>query len=263
MHELAMQHVTSAKPAKEVERALAYSSFYFTPSNSESSSSNVLASILGILDTSTKFQPQETRSLPVFFFAQLGHAAISLIKMYYVAKSDVDFRNLYPVTSEMVESRLSRLIELLHSSSHSATPLAATSFLRMMIMLRDLFIDHKDRSIESIRAKYGTIPSMKEIQILDLEEPQPTPQQRSTSRQVGKAAQGALQLLSEVAVGESNVSESSPREGLPETSSAGQFTSEDGGITAMGQMIGAGHMGSLSDEGIFGIMQTMWTKRIS
>ena len=263
MHELEMQHVANAEPAKQSVRARANNSSQLSSTTSASSSTNVLTSILGILGAFAKFDQQETRSLPVFLFAQLGHAAISLIKLFYVAKSDPDFGQQYPVTSSMVESELGRLIEILNSTSNGATPLAAASFLQMMVRLKDLFVEHKDNTVEEVRAKYGAIPSMRQIQILDLEEPQPTPQQRSAAQQVGKTAHGALQLLSEVAMGKSSAEKYRTDEGYTKALPVARPTSEDGGVAAMGQMIGAGSMGSLSDEGIFGIMQTMWTKRVS
>lgn len=255
MHELAMQHVARSEPSNQSSRPRGKNQSHASPF-AQSSSSSALNSTLGILDTFSKFNPEVTRSLPVFFFAQLAHAGISLIKIYYVGKADEDFNKHNPVTSDLVEQQLSRLIESLQSTTREGSPLAANSFLKMMMLLKTLFMEHKNSDIDSVKARYGAVPSFKKMQMLDLEEPQPTPQYRSAAQQAGKTADGALQILSEVAMGKSE-------EGLMGGLTEAQSRSEDGGVAAMGKLIGEGNMGSVSDEGIFGIMQTMWVKRVA
>lgn len=250
MYELAMQHVSSPEPSKTPRPRSK-----INQSHTQSVSNTALTSILGILDTFNKFSVQEIRTLPVFHFAQIAHASVSLIKMYFVGKVDSEYHKDVPVTANIVEERLSSLLSSLRLSSADGKSLAAHSYLKMMGALQTVFIEHKHTTIESIKARFSGVPSMKDTQILDLEEPQPIPQQRTASHRTGEMPANKLHLLSAAAMEQSNAAGS-------EASDSRSHTAEDGEMAAMGQLVGEEDMGFISDEGFLGIMQTMFLKGV-
>lgn len=255
MYELAMQHVTSLDPGVNPRgRGRNQSQAApFVKANSQTG----LTYVLGILDTFSNFSVQDIRTLPIFSFAQIGHAIVSLIKMYFVAKADSEYNEHTPVTATMVEVHLSSLLESLGLSAADGKSLGAHSFFKVMATIQKLFKDYKDSSIESIRAHFSGIPRLKGAQILDLEEPQPTPLHRTASVRTDETTANNLHLLSAAAVEQANATGS---EAGSKQLSGGP--PEDGDMAAMGQLIGEGDMGFMSDEGFLGIMQTMFLKGV-
>lgn len=223
-------------------------------------SNTALTSTLSILDTFGNFSVQEIRTLPVFHFAQIAHASVSLIIMYFVGKRDSDNHKDVPVTADIVEERLSSLLSTLRLSSADGKSLAAHSYLKMMGALQMVFKEHKDTTIESIKARFCGVPSMKDTQILDLEEPAPTPQQRTASHQAGEMSANKLHLLSAAAMEQSNADGSEASE--CRSGPTGGRTAEGGEMAAMGQLIGEEDMGVIGDEGFLGILQTMFLKSV-
>lgn len=257
MHELEMRHHGSSEPAKSSSRARGKKQSQASPSAQASPSSTALTATLGILKTFSNMSVQNIRSLPIFSLAQLGHAFVGLMKMYFVAKADPDFSKHTPVTVAMVEEPMEQLTELLRSASADGKSLAAHAFLKMIISLQNVYKANKDCTIDSIRERYHGIPTLKGAQILDLEEPQPTPKPQTLSRRSGEDSDAALHVLSEVAMGKSTANGLQTEESQP---TAVQSGAEDDEIAAMGRLIGGGDMGFMSDEGFFGIMQMMFSR---
>lgn len=261
MHELLMQHESGPEPPK-ASRGRGKNQSQASPSAPAVPLNTGFTSLRAILDTFLGFAVKQIRTLPSFQFAQIAHASIALIKMFFVAKSDSDFSKTAPITQAMVEGYIKNLIELLRSTAADGKSLAAHTFLMIFEMMRTMFDEHKDSDLEAIRKQYGGMPSTRQTQILDLTEPSPIPQ-RKTARGLEENSRGALHLLSEVAMEDSNANGYKP-----EDAQMGSLADEQRGphfseMTAMGQLIGDGEMGSLSDDGFFGIMQTMWARSAS
>ena len=254
MHELVMQHVAWLEPGKPPPRSRGKNQSQTSPSAQASSLNVGLTSSLGILDTFLKFNVSEIRTLPTFFFAQIAHASVSLIKMYFVSRADLEFSKQTPVTADLAEERLHRLSDSLSLACDES--LAAHTFLKMIVTLKTLFGEHKDTPLASIKARFSGMPSLKGAQLLDLGEPNPTPQQRTAARGSAETADEALHLLSAVAMGNGDANAYSNEAG----SSAELDASVDGETAAMGQLIGEGDLGFMSDEGFIGIMQQMWAR---
>ena len=257
MHELVMQHVASFEPAKSSSRSRGKNQPLPSTPTQASSLSIAVPSTIGILDAFSKFSSQEILTLPTFHFAQVAHASVSLIKLYFVGQADSDVSKHAPIGVAMVEEDLNRLIESLRSTGGSS--LTIQTFLKMIVILQTLFRENKDSSIATIKARYRGIPSLKATQMLDLEEPQPTPQQRTAAPKSEESSDGALQILSAVAMGNTHTDGHSTGEGRTDAA-AGVQSVDEGEMAAMGQLIGEGDMGFMSDEGFLGIMQRMWAR---
>ena len=257
MYELAMQHETGPEPGKP-SRGRGRPSSQASLSAQTASPKTAFESTLGILDTFSKFNIQQIRTLPIFQFAQIAHASVSMMKMFFVAKSDPEFSKQVPFTLPMIEQYLDHLIELLRCASSEGKSLGAHAFLMVFVMMQKMFEEHKEETLETIRIRHGCIPGTKQAQILDLEEPTPTPQRR-TARRSGESSDEALHLLSEVAMDKSRANGYKPNEAHM-VDSTPQHSSPIGEMAAMGKLIGDGDLGSMSDDGFFGIMQTMWAR---
>lgn len=256
MHELVMQHVASLEPGKPPSRSRAKGQAQLAHSPQDSLSI-ALTSTLAILDAFPKFTHQEIRTLPTLYFAQIAHASVSLIKLYFVAQADSEISKHAPVTVDMVEGRLSGLSGSLRAACSES--LGAYTCLQMILTIQGLFEEHKNSTLASIKAHYSGIPSLQGTQMLDLKEPQPTPQHRTAPRDTAETADDALHLLSSVAMEKSNAN--GYEEGGPSAAPNGAAsTAIDSERATMGQLIGEGEMGFMSDEGFMGIMQQMWAR---
>lgn len=255
MYELAMQYLSSPEPPKTSRTR-----GKLNPAQTPPESNTALTFVLGILDAFVSLSVQEVRTLPIFHFAQIAHAGVSLIKMYFVAKADSDYYKIVPITATLVEKRLESLLQALRSAAEDGKSLAAHTFLKVIGALQDLFQGNRHTSMEYIKARFSGAPSLKDTQILDLEEPQPTPQQRTASHRVSKKGDDGLHLLhlaSAAAMEQSKASEM-----MPASDSQSDHAAEDGAVAAMGQLIGEGDVGSMGDEGFLGIMQTLFLKGV-
>ena len=259
-----MQHVSSIEPAKQPQRSRGRYQPHQPQGNAPAQGDSIsvaMTSSIGILDTFSKFSIEEVRALPTFYFAQIAHASVSLIKMYYVARADVELSNHAPVTAEIIEEHLGKLVDSLRSACSES--LAAATSLKMMVIIQTLFGEHKHSTLATVKARYSGVPSLRGTQILDLGEPQPTPQQRTAPRASAEPADDALHLLSAVAMKETSAGGSRPRGELSDVSSSGETISIDGETATMGQLIGDEDMGFVTDEGymgIMGVMQHMWAR---
>ena len=261
MHELMMQHVSSLEPAKQPQRSRSRNQSQGNAPAQGGSMSVAMTSSVGILDTFLKFSIREVRTLPTFYFAQIAHASVSLIKMYYVARADVELSKHAPVTADIIEEHLNHLVDLLRSACSES--LAAATSLKMMVIIQTLFGEHKHSTLAIVKARYSGVPSLRGTQILDLEEPQPTPQQRTAPRASAEPADDALHMLSAVAMSKTNADGSKPEDDQLSASNSAKTPSVDGETAAMGQLIGDEDMGFMSDEGymgIMGVMQQMWAR---
>ncbi len=231
MYELAVQHVSSPEPSKTPRARGKIKQSYTQPGFI-----TALTSTIGILETFSKFSVQEIRALPIVHFAQIAHASVSLIKMYFGVKINKDV----PVTTIKTEQRLGSVLDSLRSSAADGKSLAAHTYLKVIGAIQTVFKEHKHTTIESIKARFISIPSMKGTPVLDPEERQPTPRQRTAPHGTGEMLANKLDLLSAAAMEQSNANVSEAGSGQ-----LGGRTPEDGEMAAMGQLIGEGTM---SDE---------------
>lgn len=253
MYELAMQHLSYPEPPKTSRTR-----GKLNPAQTPPESNTALTFVLGILDTFVSLSVQDVRTLPTFYFAQIAHAGVSLIKMYFVAKADSDYYKIVPITAALVEERLESLLQALRSAAADGKSLAAHTFLKVIGALQELFQGNRHTSMEYIKTRFSGAPSLKDTQILDLEEPQPTPQQRTASRRIVEKGGDGLDLLhlaSAAAMEQSKTSELTPG-----NDSRSDHAADDGAVAAMGQLIGEGDVGFMGDEGLLGIMQSLFLK---
>jgi hypothetical protein len=260
MHELLMQHETGPEPPK-TSRGRGKNQSQASPSTQTAPPNTGFTAILGILDTFLSFTVKEIRTLPSFQFAQIAHASLALMKMFFVAKSDSEFSKTAPVTQAMVEGYIQRGSDLLRSTAADGNSLAAHTFMMVLDVMRKMFEEHKDSDLQAIRTQYGGIPSTKQTQILDLEEPSTTPH-RKTVHGLEENSRGALHLLSEVAMEDSNANGYKAEEAQIGNLADQRPSGEGSEMAAMGQLIG-GQMGTLSDDDFFGIMQALWARSAS
>ena len=258
MHELVMQHVSSLEPGKPLPRSRGKSHSQASSSTQTRSLSIGFTSSVGILDTFLKYNAEEICALPIFYFAQVAHASISLIKMYYVAKADMESVQYTPVTSDTIQEYLGRLSHSLRSADGECLPVHTS--LKMIMTIQTLFDEHKDSTLETIKARYSGVPSLRGTQLIELGEPQPTPQQRTMPQGSADTADEALHLLSAVATGKTDVNGYHVEGGQMPGAGGVDGTAVDGETAAMGQLIGEGEMGFMSDDGFIGIMQRMWAR---
>ena len=253
-----MQHETGPDPSKTT-RGRGKAQSQASPSGQTSAQNPGLTAILGILDTFLGFNEHDIRTLPSFQFAQVSHASVSMMKMFFVAKSDSEFSKTTPVTQTMVEGYIQRISDLLLLAAKEGKSTAARTFLMIYEMLRVMFNEHKDSDLQTIRARYGGVPSTRQAQLLDLEEPAPIPQ-RKTTRGLEENTRGALHVLSEVAMEDSHAKSLRPEESHY-GSVADQLPSVNSSeLAAVGQLIGD-QLGTVdTDDAFFGIMQTMWAR---
>ena len=212
---------------------------------------------VGILDTFAKFNIKQIRTLPVFQFAQISHATVSLMKLYFVAKSDPEISKHVPITSEGIEEYTSHLINSFELAAADGKSLGAHTFLMVFVTIQKLFVEHKDDTLEKVKIRYGCMPGTKQVQVLDLEEPRPIAQRRA-ARRSGESSDEALHLLSEVAMGKSGNNGYTSNEAPMGKSTEQQSVSDD--MATIGKLIGEADLSSMSDDGFFGIMQTMWAR---
>lgn len=207
MHELAMQYYVGVEPALVPgEQA---------PNSSKSAiadpSNTPLSSTLGMLDDFLSLTVQALRSLPVFQFAQIAHGTLTVTKVFIFAKVDATYREQMPLSAELIEQYIGRLIDLLRAGAEGGKSLPAHSFLMVLHASLNLFQEIKHMSLGEIKQHVGgKFPATNFIQILDLHEPTPTPRQWNYLGDKfpltkDSFPEGALHLLSEVAaMGKSN-----------------------------------------------------------
>ena len=209
MHELAMQYYVGMEPAPVVGARIKQP-IEPPASTTAEASDTPLSSTLGMLENLLEFSVQDLRSLPVFQFAQIGHGTLTLTKIFNFAKADPQYRKQMPLSADTVEEYLGRLIDSLRAGAEGGKSLPAHSFLMVLAASLALFQEIKNMSLREIKEHCGgKYPATNFIQILDLHEPTPTPRQWNY---LGDKAplekdvfpEGALHLLSEVAMGKSN-----------------------------------------------------------
>ena len=246
MHELAMQYYVGVEPAP-VPGARSKPSMEPAPSALADPSNTPLSSTLGMLENLLNLSVQGLRSLPVFQFAQIGHGTLTLTKIFNFAKADAKYRKQMPLSAEMVEEYLSRLMDLLRAGAEGGKSLPAHSFLMVLHASLALFQDIKHMSLGEIKEHCGgKFPATNFIQILDLHEPTPTPRQWNYlgdkyPLEKDVFPEGALHLLSEVAaMGKSNANGYSGEEGQlgrqPVAEAPAMGTAEDGLGSGVGKM---------------------------
>ena len=212
---------------------------------------------LGILDTFARLDIQQIRTLPVFQFAQIAHATISLVKTYFVAKSDPRVNKYAPITSERIEQYTNHLVESLGSASADGKLLGPHTFLMVFVTIQKLFVEHKGDTLEGIRTRYGCIPDTTQHHTVDSDEPTSMAQRRGPRRN-GESSDEALHLLSEVAMGKSGSNGYTLKEAQSGTSTEQRSALDD--MAAMGKLIGEGDIASMSDDALFGIIQRLWAR---
>lgn len=250
MHELVILYEIGSEPMK-TSRGRGKSQAQISSPNS------AFVSTIGILDTFAKFNIKQIRTLPVFQFAQISHATVSLMKLYFAAKSDSEVSKHVPITSERIEQYTNHLINSLELAAADGKSLGAHTFLMVFVTIQKLFAELKDDTLEEVRIRYGGMPVTKQVQVLDLEEPRPIAQRRA-ARRSGESSDEALHLLSEVAMGNSGSNGYTSNDAPMGKSTEQRSVSDE--MATIGKLIGEGDLVSMNDDGFFGIMQTMWAR---
>ena len=247
MHELAMQYYVGVEPpivpvARGEQRVESSTPTMADPSNTP------LSSTFGMLDNLLDLSVQDLRSLPVFQFAQIAHGTLTLTKIFNFGKADPEYRKKMPLSAEAVEDYVGRLIDLLRAGAEGGKSLPAHSFLMVLDASLNLFQEIKHMSLREIKEHCGgKFPATNFIQILDLQEPTPTPRQwnyMGDKHPLEKDVfpEGALHLLSEVAaMGKSNANGYGVEEGglgppRMAADAEAMAASEDGFASAVGKM---------------------------
>ena len=156
------------------------------------------------------------------------------------------------MTAAVVEGHLGQLSGSLRAACSES--LGAFTCLGMIFTIQALFEEHKTSTLESIKAHYNGAPILQTTQMLDLKEPQPTPQQRTSGRSNAKMADEASRIPGCIGMGSS---------GAGRGKDEGGASHDPNERAVIGQLIGEGNMGFMSDTGFIGIMQQMWATSMS
>ncbi|MCJ1455776.1 hypothetical protein MMC28_006132 [Mycoblastus sanguinarius] len=201
MHELAMNHdsgLESGKPSRNRGKTQPQPIM----STSAAFPSTSITSALGILDIFTTSGVHELRTLPVFQFSQVAHATVSLIKTYFAIFSGSEADQGQSVSTELVDKRFNGLVESLRAAAANDKSPPAQTFLMVVMSLRSWY-ERKRQATAGFMSGEGN----------DTQGPTSSPQSRKTQRS-GEDSDRALHLLSEVAMGKSNNSNYSHKDGL-------------------------------------------------
>ncbi|KAI9704891.1 MAG: hypothetical protein M1836_006671 [Candelina mexicana] len=195
-----------------------------------------LISIHGVFDTFLAFDLDTTRTIPVFHFVRVAYAAVVLIKMYLVAATPgSELGKIFGLQDIKVEPYLDSLLDAFRAAADDDHSRPASKFLMVLVMLKTWFQRQKDG--KGLVLKNGAYPrssahagcprsrglrtgqedsaTSRSIREPPLQGDSPA-QDKSSSYAVGlessgdtngylsyNAANTPLQLLSEVAMGES------------------------------------------------------------
>ncbi|KAL8745870.1 MAG: hypothetical protein Q9190_002044 [Brigantiaea leucoxantha] len=104
-----------------------------------------LTSIHGLFDTFLELTVAEIRTMPVFYFPRITHAAVLLIKMYFAATSPgSELGKVVPSGDMRVDYYLSQIRSLLQAGATESKCRPARSFQMVLIMLQTWFERQKE-----------------------------------------------------------------------------------------------------------------------
>lgn len=193
--------------------------------------SSCLASIDGIFDCFLTFDVATIRCLPVGHFVRVAYAVVVLIKMYFAASApNSELGKVINKDDMKVDQYLDRLVDIFKASAAEEKSRPAAKFLMVLIMLRTWFVRQREGvRPQSESTEYATVYTASSGPANKLEGnnaqakgsssdrtdlgTQQNMQQMPGQLQNYSPANTPLQLLSEVATGNSRGQTDSPRSG--------------------------------------------------
>lgn len=179
--------------------------------------SDCLKSVDGVFDTFLELDVETVRCLPVINFVRVAYATVVLIKMYYAAVTpNSEVGKVFDKDNLKVERYLDGLCALFSAACAEEKSRTSHKFLMVLMMLKTWFG----------RQQEGKPPQAAEPGALvdtsaDTPSEKQDPQQRSGPQATYNATNTPLQLLSEVATGNSG--------GQPRASSSSQYAGGSAG----------------------------------
>jgi hypothetical protein len=192
--------------------------------------SSCLASIDGIFDCFLTFDVDTIRCLPVGHFVRIAYAVVVLIKMYFAAAApNSELGKVINKEDMRVDQYLDRLVDIFKASAAEEKSRPAAKFLMVLIMLRTWFVRQREggkpqtdsTEYAGFPASSGPAnklegntaqargPSSDRTELGSQQNMQPMPGQLQNY----SPANTPLQLLREVATGNSRGQNDSPRSG--------------------------------------------------
>jgi hypothetical protein len=173
--------------------------------------STCLTSIDGIFETFLSFEVDVIRCLPLFHFVRVAYAVVVLMKMFFAAATpNSELGKVIDKDNMKVEYYLDGLLEIFKATAADGKSRPASKFLVVLIMLKSWF--HRKREPKqppenSETSNVARAPSIKVESDAPAEIPSDSnrqmPQQRQTQQPSYSPANTPLQLLSELATGNS------------------------------------------------------------
>jgi len=166
-----------------------------------------LTSIDGIFETFLKLDVETIRCLPVANFVRVAYAVVVLIKMYFAAATpNSELGKVINKDNMKVEMYLDGLVDLFKATAAEEKSRPSAKFLMVLIMLKTWF--HRQREGKSqvggsIESVFNTSANPNAPADASNTSKNGNPQQRNGQRPDFSPANTPLQLLSEVATGNS------------------------------------------------------------
>jgi len=169
--------------------------------------STCLTSIDGTFELFLKFDIETIRCFPVAHFVRVAYAVVVLIKMYFAAATpNSEFGKVINKDNMKVEYYLDGLVSLFKASAAQEKSRPSAKFLMVLIMLKTWF--HRQREHRPSSEREDSNAALQSRHEAVAETPNiatQTPSQRPAQKTGYSPANTPLQLLSEVATGNSRV----------------------------------------------------------
>jgi hypothetical protein len=167
-----------------------------------------LTSIDGIFDTFLQFDVETIRCLPVANFVRVAYAVVVLIKMYFAAAiPNSELGKVINKDHMKVEQYLDGLVDLFRASAAEEKSRSSAKFLMVLLMLKTWFHRQREGKLSTSNSSESTAtaggPSDAGATETPIESNQKALQQRNGAQGGYSPANTPLQLLSEVATGNS------------------------------------------------------------
>lgn len=169
-----------------------------------------LTSIDGIFETFLKFDVDTVRCLPVANFVRVAYAVVVLIKMYFAAATpNSELGKVINKDNMRVEQYLDGLVDIFKASAADEKSRPSAKFLMVLLMLKTWFHRQREGKLPSTTMPLGeSTPAPAAVMTSEAPETVNNPSQKSMQQRSGpqggySPANTPLQLLSEVATGNS------------------------------------------------------------
>jgi hypothetical protein len=170
-----------------------------------------LKSVDGIFNTFLDLDVETVRCLPVINFVRVAYAVVVLIKMYFAAVTpNSEIGRVFVKENMQVEQYLDGLCSKFHAAAAEEKSRSSHKFLMVLMMLKTWFGRQREG-----KPSQSTEPGLLVDTTADTPSDTQNPQQQSGQQPGYSAANTPLQLLSEVATGNSG--------GQPRSGSISQY----------------------------------------